>query len=198
MNEIFAIKRWIASVFRPNAFPDTTPLERALTREEKDALWSQARVAVKPSVIASPTAPQTLPQAQAASARVNNEVEWLTSLGKRAKHDAKPRSLSKYPVLTFEMIDSGGKPVTSSQAVKLFKNFMVTVGYLDKEEVDEHAAYFAEEMRNEASNLAAEIAHLKTCSFKHTREDAALKLFKTDKRQFLVSYVNRQTGATAS
>lgn len=198
MKELSAIKRWIAGVFRPNDFHDTTPLERTLTREEKDALWNQARVAVKPSVIAPPAAPQTLPQTQATSDQIDNEVKWLISLGKRAKHDAKPRSLSKYPMLTFEMIDSGGKPITASQAVKLFKDFMVTVGYLDKKEVDEHAAYFADEMENEASNLVDEIEYQNICSGDQIRVMDALKAFKKDKRNFLVSYVNLQTGATAS
>lgn len=198
MKEIFTIKRWIAGVFRPNAFKDTIPVERTSTREEKDALWNHARAAVQPSLIPLTPAPQSLPQIQAASQQVGNEVKWLTSLGERAKKRAAAPSRSKYRVLTLEMIDSGGKPITSSQAIKLFKNFMVTVGYLDKEEVDEHAAYFAEEMKNEASNLADEVEYQKTCSGDQIRVAAALKAFKKDKRNFLVSYVNRQTGATAS
>ena len=51
-----------------------------------------------------------------------------------------------YPVMTMDMIDSKGEPITKAQAVKLFKQYMLAVGYLEKDEVVEHANDFAQEM----------------------------------------------------
>lgn len=82
-----------------------------------------------------------------------------------------PRQRPKsFPVMTMEMIDSKGEPITKAQAVKLFKQYMVAVGYLDKDELTEHAGYFADEMtehedclkQDAAGDLASLKEHLKT------------------------------------
>lgn len=57
----------------------------------------------------------------------------------------KPKSRS-YPMMTIDMIDSNGEAITKAQAVKLFKQYMLAVGYLDKDEVIEHATDFADAM----------------------------------------------------
>jgi hypothetical protein len=51
-----------------------------------------------------------------------------------------------YPIMTMEMIDSKGGPITKTQAVTVFKQYMQAVGYLDKDELVEHAGYFLDEM----------------------------------------------------
>lgn len=44
------------------------------------------------------------------------------------------------------MIDSKGEPITKAQAVKLYKEYMLAVGFLDKDEVGNHASDFSEAM----------------------------------------------------
>ena len=71
----------------------------------------------------------------------------------------KPRPKS-FPVMTMDMIDSKGEPITKVQAVKLFKQYMLAVGYLDKDELTEHAGYFADEMTQHEEYLAQDIGEL--------------------------------------
>lgn len=116
-----------------------------------------------------------------------------------------PRKPKSYPLMTMDMIGSNGQPITTAQAIKLFKLFMLRSGYLQKNEITEHAEYFAEEIRSQtdalAEDLAAARAALKTCSEedKISCQDAVesarfdLADFKADKRQFLIKYVNQQT-----
>ena len=63
---------------------------------------------------------------------------------------AKPKII---PIMTMEMIQSNGGPITAAQAVKLFKEFALKTGYLYKEELTEHGQYFAQEMKDEAEFL---------------------------------------------
>jgi len=76
---------------------------------------------------------------------------------------AKPKTI---PLMTMDMIQSNGEPITSAQAVKLFKEFSLKSGYLGKDELSEHAEYFSEEMKERGRHLeedaAGEIADLKT------------------------------------
>lgn len=65
----------------------------------------------------------------------------------------KPRPRT-YPVMTMEMIDSKGDPITKAQAVKLFKQYMLAVGYLDKDELADHAGYFSDAMTEHEECLA--------------------------------------------
>lgn len=68
---------------------------------------------------------------------------------------------AKYPEMTMEMIDSDGKPINTATAVKLFKEFMLKVGYLDKSELAEHAEDFAREIKEHGSALTEDLAHEK-------------------------------------
>lgn len=62
------------------------------------------------------------------------------------------------PVMTMEMIQTNGAPITAAQAVKLFKEFAHKSGYLKKNELTEHAGYFADELREHGANLEEDVA----------------------------------------
>ena len=51
------------------------------------------------------------------------------------------------------MIDSKGEPITKAQAVKLYKEYMLAVGFLDKDEINYHATGFAEEIARHQEEL---------------------------------------------
>ncbi len=55
--------------------------------------------------------------------------------------------------MTMEMIQSNGGSITSTQAVKLFKEFALKSGYLGKDELVEHASYFSDEMKEHGQYL---------------------------------------------
>lgn len=77
---------------------------------------------------------------------------------RKQKPPARPAS---FPVMTMEMISSDGKPVDAATAVKLYKQFMLQTGYLDKQELAEHAEYFAQEVKDHGQSLADDVAHEK-------------------------------------
>lgn len=66
---------------------------------------------------------------------------------------AKPKII---PVMTMDMIQSNGGPITTAQAVKLFKEFALKSGYLDKDELTEHAGYFSDELKGHEQQLKEE------------------------------------------
>lgn len=87
---------------------------------------------------------------------------WLGYTGRDKAVDSDSKSSgAKYPEMTMEMIDSGGKPINTATAVKLFKEFMLKVGYLDKSELTEHAEYFATEMKEHGTALTEDVTHEK-------------------------------------
>lgn len=59
----------------------------------------------------------------------------------------------KYPVLTSEMITPTDKLLTTTDAKQAFKQFMKTTGYLDKEELSEHASYLSDEIKDYEQSL---------------------------------------------
>ena len=58
--------------------------------------------------------------------------------------------------MTMDMIQSNGGPITTAQAVKLFKEFALKSGYLDKDELTEHAGYFSDELKGHEQQLKEE------------------------------------------
>lgn len=62
------------------------------------------------------------------------------------------------PLMTLDMIQSDGGPITSAQAIKLFKEFALKSGYLAKGELAEHAEYFSNELKEHAQALEEDAA----------------------------------------
>ena len=53
-----------------------------------------------------------------------------------------------YPLLKNEMITPIDHPITTTEAKKLYKSYMKDIGFLEKDELSENAAYFGEEIRD--------------------------------------------------
>ncbi|MDP2678007.1 MAG: hypothetical protein Q8O85_04680 [Rhodoferax sp.] len=150
-----------------------------------------------------------------------------------------PVQPTTFPIMTLDNITPNGQAITSVQAVKVFRLYMLAVGYLDKQELPDWGRYFAEDMKfhglelvdrveeekrklKEYSELigAPEIRVLKRQLLKtndNVKRDAiereiddyesdireeekylrkaqvALQAFRTDKRQFVVDYINNLT-----
>jgi len=171
-----------------------------------DAEWlqqhrsGQSKIPIKaPAIATEPRAPSRL---SVAFGQILKKVGKLaTQINTLPDFKPKPKT---YPLMTWEMIGSNGQPINTVQAVKLFKLFMLRSGFLQQDELTEHAGYFADEIRSHTEALAEDLAsarhNLKTCdpedkaSNKEAVEDARLQLadFRADKRQFLITYVNRQ------
>lgn len=60
---------------------------------------------------------------------------------------------SKFQLMTMETIDSDGKPVSTATAIKLYKEFMLAIGYLEKDELSHHAEYFADAIKEQLECL---------------------------------------------
>ena len=144
---------------------------------------------------------------------------------------------SEYPYITEEMITPLEKPLSSKEAVSIYRKHMLAIGYLEKsemidfvdslkEEMAEHAQYLKEEVTAAKEALGEakaearpEIKRIKKLWSKskdmdekadYTRdleeteaeihaaeEDFAaatreFTLFKKDKRQFLINYINSE------
>ena len=85
-----------------------------------------------------------------------------TQSGEAARVGDKPagvRAKPNYPLLTMEMIETGGRQVTAPMAVRLYKEYMLKVGYLDPQEINDHGEYFLEDMREHAESLREDVAH---------------------------------------
>jgi hypothetical protein len=146
-----------------------------------------------------------------------------------------------YPVLTSEILQPTDQPITTVEAKRIFKEWMLKIGYLDKQEVGDHVGYFADEMHSYEENIKEDLRMAKDSLADETKEskeelkrikkelasckddakkaeledeladaedelkfnamgpegDIAraqelLDTFKTDKRAFLIKYVNEQ------
>ncbi len=145
------------------------------------------------------------------------------------------------PILKPENLQPVDAPISTTEAKKIFREWMLKIGYLDKEEVADHVKYFADEMKEQDENFKIYIdeekediegsindekeeimslkEELKSCKDPQEKEEildaikdcetniadykadladriAALKgkqtAFKTDKREFLIDYINTQ------
>ncbi|OIQ75854.1 hypothetical protein GALL_424700 [mine drainage metagenome] len=63
-----------------------------------------------------------------------------------------------FPVITLDHITPNGQAITSAQAVKVFRLYMLAIGYLDKQELPDWARYFAEDMKSHGQELASDVA----------------------------------------
>lgn len=143
------------------------------------------------------------------------------------------KNKKKYPLLKLEMIEPKDEPITTSEAKKLFKQYMLQIGYLEKEELSEHASYLVNEINENEQYLKDDIADkkkeikekteiLKTlkikfnqCTDEDGRDDIESEIedcsydidflkneldkidkeladFQSDKKTFLVDYINNQ------
>ena len=76
---------------------------------------------------------------------------------------------------------SNGEPITAAQAVKLFKAFALQSGYLDKDELIEHAAYFSDEMKSHGEFLEADANEAISSIKDQLKELKARRKGETDK-----------------
>ncbi len=136
-----------------------------------------------------------------------------------------PKKPKTYPVLTKEMFTNSG-PIGTAEAKKLYKQFMVDIGYLEKDEATEYAGAFADAMNEHLEYLQADVRDAKEALAEAKKEandfegltkeeiieakadipqfieweqneltnaQAALAKFKTDKRDFMIEYINGET-----
>lgn len=64
-------------------------------------------------------------------------------------------------VLKPEMLEPADAPITTANAKKLFKQWMLLIAYLDKQEVGDHVRYFADDMKEEESQLKSALKDAK-------------------------------------
>lgn len=69
---------------------------------------------------------------------------------------SKRKENSKFQLMTMETIDSDGKPVSTATAIKLYKEFMLAIGYLEKDELAHHAEYFSDAIKEQLASLTEE------------------------------------------
>jgi hypothetical protein len=62
-----------------------------------------------------------------------------------------------FPVMTLDNITPNGQAITSAQAVKVFRLYMLTISFLDKQELPDWARYFAEDMKRHGQELANDV-----------------------------------------
>jgi hypothetical protein len=67
----------------------------------------------------------------------------------------------KFSILSAESILPGSGPLSSSDATVFYKQYMVQVGFVDKDEIGEHARSLAHEMRQHEAFLKSDIADFK-------------------------------------
>lgn len=73
------------------------------------------------------------------------------------KATAAPARPTTFPVMTLDNITPNGQAITSAQAVKVFRLYMLAIGYLDKQELPDWARYFAEDMKRHGQELAGNV-----------------------------------------
>jgi chromosome segregation ATPase len=62
-----------------------------------------------------------------------------------------------YPQMTYEMI-TPDQPINSSDAKRLYKDFMFQIGRLDKDELSMHAEYLSDEIKETTENYKIDIS----------------------------------------
>jgi phenylalanyl-tRNA synthetase alpha subunit len=142
-----------------------------------------------------------------------------------------------YPILRPSTLQPADAPIPTAAAKQIFKQYMLQIGYLDRQEVGEHVRYLADELKeheqvlkdelaNIRSNVSDELTELRPHLRQMKKEWAACKeptekqsledeieeterqinrshreldeamqklgVFKVDKREFLVDYINSQ------
>ena len=67
----------------------------------------------------------------------------------------------KYPILTVSMITPADQPITTTDAKMIFKQHMLDIGYLEKDELNEHAGYLSDEIKRHEQYLKDEVTNTK-------------------------------------
>ena len=67
----------------------------------------------------------------------------------------------QYELMTESSIVPHGQALTSAQAAKIFKLFMIGIGYLEKQELADHTRYFKEDMKRFGDDLSDAVVHEK-------------------------------------
>jgi len=67
----------------------------------------------------------------------------------------------KYPLLKEEMLTPVDEPISTTEAKRIFKQFMKDIGYLEKDELSDHAGYLAEEIKDHEQYLREELSDKK-------------------------------------
>ncbi|MFZ6006862.1 MAG: hypothetical protein ACOYU2_04300 [Nitrospirota bacterium] len=57
------------------------------------------------------------------------------------------------PVLKPENLQPADAPISTTEAKRIFREWMLKIGYLDKEEVADHVKYFADEIKEQDENF---------------------------------------------
>lgn len=65
------------------------------------------------------------------------------------------------PILRGDMLQPVDAPITTAEAKRVFKEWMVQIGHLDKQEVGDHVKYFADAMKEHEGDLKMEADHEK-------------------------------------
>ena len=67
----------------------------------------------------------------------------------------------KYPILTVSMITPADQPITTTDAMKIFKQHMLDIGYLEKDELSEHVGYLSDDIKGHGQYLKDEVTNTK-------------------------------------
>lgn len=67
----------------------------------------------------------------------------------------------RYPILTVSMIAPANQPITTTDAETIFKQHMLDIGYLEKDELNEHVGYLSDVIKGHEQHLKDEIADTK-------------------------------------
>lgn len=77
-------------------------------------------------------------------------LEWL--FGSKQK---------TYPILKPEMLQPTDSKITAADAKRIFKDWMLKIGYLEKGEVGDHVGYLADDMREREQEFKEDIKYAK-------------------------------------
>lgn len=87
-----------------------------------------------------------------------------------------------YPILTAAMFTPSDAKISFAEAKKLFRKYMLQIGYLDKQEVGDHVGYFADEMRQNEQYLKDELASKKADDFTNSEVAEYRRVIKALRR----------------
>lgn len=96
----------------------------------------------------------------------------------------------QYPVLKPEMLEPVDAPITTTNAKKIYSQWMVKIGYFDKFDASHDAAYFAEAMKEHEDYLRQELDYqrqeVKDAQEEYRSEVASLRSDIAEKHKELI------------
>lgn len=90
----------------------------------------------------------------------------------KALAKSKPKT---YPILKPDMFQPADLKITTNEAKRLFKKYMKDIGYLDDDELSEHAGYLADAIRSNEEDLRSDMNAAKETIKDSTIRISALK-----------------------